>query len=52
MNMQCLIEGTMFVPKNAAFTEGGKNHPIFGNKLVSKTATILNDYNKNEKGSR
>ena len=38
---QCRIDGTIFVPKNASLTEGGKYDPIFGAKLVSKTATIL-----------
>ena len=38
---QCLIEGTIFVPKNAALTEGGENGAIFGTQLVSKTATII-----------
>jgi uncharacterized protein YcfJ len=36
---QCRIEGTIFVPKNAALTKGGENGAIFGTKLVSKTAT-------------
>ena len=34
------IDGTNFVPKNAPLIEGGKNCPIFGTKLVAKTATI------------
>jgi len=37
---QCRIEGAIFVPKNAASSEGGKNCPIFGAKLVAKTATM------------
>jgi len=32
--------GTNFIPKNAPLAEGGKNCPIFGAKLASKTATI------------
>ncbi len=37
---QWRIDGTNFVPKKAPLTEGGKNCPIFGAKLVAKTATI------------
>jgi hypothetical protein len=36
-----VIEGTIFVPKNAALTEGGKKFPILATKLVSKTATEI-----------
>ncbi|MBV5342034.1 MAG: hypothetical protein J0665_21150 [Deltaproteobacteria bacterium] len=38
---QYRIEGTIFVPKNAALTEGGENGAIFGAKLVSKTGTVF-----------
>ena len=38
---QCRIEGTIFVPKNAALTEGGENGAILGAILASKTATLL-----------
>jgi hypothetical protein len=37
---QWRIEGTIFVPKNAPLTEGGKKLPIFGTKLVAKKAAI------------
>ncbi len=36
---QWRIEGTIFVPKKALLAEGGKKLPIFGAKLVAKTAT-------------
>ncbi|MBT0651948.1 hypothetical protein KI810_02690 [Geobacter luticola] len=37
---QWRIDGTIFVTKNAPLTEGGKKLPIFGTKLVAKTATM------------
>jgi hypothetical protein len=45
------IEGTIFVPQNAALTEGGKYSPIFGAKLVSKTATILLSHSVSQSGT-
>ena len=38
---QCRIDGTIFVPKNAALPEGGKKFPILATKLASKTATEI-----------